>query len=99
MYIILADIEADEKNQENILVARQYASGEGPFQERGAVVSVIGRFWRDYVDMVGTWATWATEVVEGWPDDLTRADPAWGPTDETARRRLPTDPDDWPAPG
>jgi hypothetical protein len=36
---------------------------------------LAGRFLDDVQQMVDRWATWATEVVESWPDDITRAEP------------------------
>jgi PadR family transcriptional regulator AphA len=83
---------AQERNAENIAVARSYVAGTGPFPERAAVLAVVGGFITDFVDMVGTWAEWATTVIEDWPDDPRLAQPAWNVLEEVARRgRGPSD--------
>lgn len=66
---------ADEKDRENVAVARQYLAGEGPFPERAAVLSVMGKFWINYVEAIAEWADWAEGVIEDWPDDLSQAEP------------------------
>ena len=58
--------------------AGRYLEGGGAFPERLAVLSLVGRLQADFNDMVLTWATWAREVVEDWPDDLRAAPPAPG---------------------
>ncbi|WP_240755726.1 PadR family transcriptional regulator [Nocardioides iriomotensis] len=55
--------------------ARAYLAGEGEFHQRSAVTSVGARFLVDFYDLVDRWAAWATEVVQEWPDDPSRADP------------------------
>jgi DNA-binding PadR family transcriptional regulator len=77
---------ARSHDAENIAVARAYADGTGPFPERIAVLAVVGKFMTDFVDMVGAWAQWATGVVDGWPDDPRRAEPAWDVIEAVARR-------------
>jgi DNA-binding PadR family transcriptional regulator len=85
---VLRGIEewAQERNEENIAVARSYLTGTGPFPERFAILSLTGKFLGDYVDMVLHWAQWAISVVEGWPDDLREAEPQWAVMEEYARR-------------
>ncbi|MDQ3642462.1 MAG: PadR family transcriptional regulator [Actinomycetota bacterium] len=58
--------------------AGRYLEGGGTFPERLAVLSLVGRLQADFNDMVLTWATWARDVVEDWPDDLRAAPPAPG---------------------
>ena len=58
--------------------AGRYLEGGGAFPERLAVLSLVGRLQADFNDMVLTWATWAGEAVEDWPDDLRAALPAPG---------------------
>lgn len=83
---------ARRRNEENIAVARSYLAGEGPFPERAAILTLMGRFMVDFVDMVGAWAEWATTVIEAWPDDLRRAEPEWSVWEEVARRGLSEQP-------
>ncbi len=68
---------AEEKDRENVMVARQYRDGEGPFPERAAILSVMGRFWTSYIGVFVEWAEWAEEVIDAWPDDLSQAEPVW----------------------
>jgi DNA-binding PadR family transcriptional regulator len=79
---------AQERNEENIAVARSYVTGTGSFPERAAILSLTGRFMGDYVDMVQQWAEWAISVVEGWPDDLKQAKPERAYLEAFARRGL-----------
>lgn len=68
---------ARDRNAENIAVARSYLAGEGPFPERAAVLSVVGRFLTEFADMVAAWADSATTTIESWPDDPSQAEPDW----------------------
>ena len=77
---------ARERNAENIAVARSYLAGTGPFPERAAVLSVVGRFLTEFADMVDTWADRATTTIETWPDDLSQAEPDWTFMKRLARR-------------
>ena len=77
---------AVERDDENIAVARSYLAGTGPFPERAAVLTVVGRFLTEFADMVTTWAEWAEGVIETWPDDSSRAQPDWEWMIELARR-------------
>ena len=77
---------AEAQDAENIAVARAYVAGAGPFPERAAVLAVTGRFMTDFADMVGTWAQWATGIIQDWPDDPRQAQPSWETLEEVARR-------------
>jgi DNA-binding PadR family transcriptional regulator len=79
---------AADKDRENQAVALQYLAGEGPFPERAAILSIMGKFWTDYVDTIGNWARWAHDVIETWPDDLSTAQPNADVWEEHARRSL-----------
>ena len=77
---ILANLAATrqwvaEQNVENLATARAYLAGEGAFPQRAALNQLAGRFLTDYYAMVDRWATWATAVVEAWPDDPRQANP------------------------
>jgi DNA-binding PadR family transcriptional regulator len=77
---------AKERTEENIAVARSYLAGTGPFPERAAVISVVGRFHTDFADMVANWADWAAGVINTWPDDPSRAQPDWETLKQIAQR-------------
>ena len=78
---------ARDRNAENIAVARSYLAGTGPFPERAAVLSVVGRFLTEFADMVNEWADWATTTIETWPDDPSQAEPDWTFMKRLARRK------------
>ncbi len=64
---------AVERNEDNLVAAREYTSGEGQFQHRAAQNLLVGAFLVEFYRMVAEWADWATEQVEGWPQDPSRA--------------------------
>jgi DNA-binding PadR family transcriptional regulator len=75
---VLANLEAArawvlEQNEENLATARAYLAGEGAFPERAALNQLGGRFLTDFYATVARWVAWATEVVEGWPEDVRAA--------------------------
>lgn len=67
---------AEERNEGNREAARAYLAGTGPFQARTPQHMLGGGFLTEYYRMVAEWADWATVLVEGWPDDPSRAAPA-----------------------
>jgi len=77
---------AQERNAENVAVAGSYLAGTGPFPERAAVLAVVGRFLTDFADMVAEWADWAGGIIEGWPEDPSRAEPDWDTLRQVAQR-------------
>ena len=78
---------AAERDRENATVVRQYLDGEGPFPERQAILTVMGKFWSDYTDAIAGWADWAEAVIAEWPDDLSQAEPRWEVLYDFADRR------------
>ena len=64
---------AQERNSGNLVAARQYAAGEGPYQRRGAQGLIAGAFFTDFYAMVARWADWATEQISDWPEDPAEA--------------------------
>lgn len=77
---------ARERNTLNIAIARAYLAGTGPFPERAAVLSVVGRFHTEFADMISTWADSATTIIETWPEDPSQAEPDWTFMKRVARR-------------
>lgn len=77
---------AEEQNGENKSIIREYAKGVGPFQERAAQNILEGRFLTDFYAMVAQWADWATDQVDGWPEDPRDAVLDQEAMEETARR-------------
>jgi len=66
---------AVERNEVSLATARAYAAGEAEFQERVAINLLGGGFLTEYYRMVASWARWAREVVETWPDNPAEASP------------------------
>jgi DNA-binding PadR family transcriptional regulator len=77
---------AEERNAENVAVARSYVAGAGPFPERAQVLNVVGRFLTEFADMVGDWADWADKTIQAWPEDVRRAEPDWEWMEKVAAR-------------
>jgi DNA-binding PadR family transcriptional regulator len=77
---------AEDHAAENVAVARSYLAGTGPFPERAAILAVVGRFMTDFVDLVGRWAAWASEIIDGWPADPSQAAPDWATFHDIAAR-------------
>jgi PadR family transcriptional regulator, regulatory protein AphA len=80
---IVANLDATrawvlEQNSENLATAQAYLAGQGAFPERAALNQLAGRFLTDFYVMVANWVTWASQVVDSWPDDVRDApfDPA-----------------------
>jgi DNA-binding PadR family transcriptional regulator len=72
---VVANLEAARawvlaQNEENLAAARAYLHGEGAFPERAALNQLPGRFLTELYATVARWVVWATEVVDGWPDDV-----------------------------
>jgi PadR family transcriptional regulator, regulatory protein AphA len=72
---ILANLDAArawvlEQNEENLATARAYLEGRGAFPERAALNQLGGRFLTEFYATVARWIEWASERVDGWPDDV-----------------------------
>ncbi|GIJ61397.1 PadR family transcriptional regulator [Virgisporangium aurantiacum] len=80
---------AAERQRQNIEVAREYVEGAGPFPERTAQDALVAAFLTSYWDAIADWAAEARKTVEGWPEDITKADPPWPFIQELASRDLP----------
>ena len=59
----------------NVGVPHEYLEGRGGYPERLPWLILVGKFLDDFEQMVDRWAAWATSVVEGWPDDISEAEP------------------------
>jgi DNA-binding PadR family transcriptional regulator len=77
---------AQDRQEQNIAVAHGYLAGTGPFPERAAVLSVVGRFHADFADMLTAWADWAQTTIDTWPDDPRKAKPDWNFLQQLAQR-------------
>ena len=80
-------------------VPHEYLDGRGGYPERLPWLILVGQFLTEIERAVDRWTAWAADVVAGWPDDVTKAEPAWDAlaemarhTDELAARRAVTPP-------
>lgn len=53
----------------------EYLEGRGGYPQRLPWLILTGKFLDDVQELTDRWAAWAIEVVESWPDDITRAEP------------------------
>jgi hypothetical protein len=51
-------------------IAREHLAG-GPFPERLAVNTLVGRYLSEVSEATERWADWASEVVGSWPEEMT----------------------------
>jgi len=68
----LAELETKQDALRGIF--REYLDGEEPFPERLHVNVVCYRLIWDYTKAAASWAAWALETVERWPDVTTSTD-------------------------
>jgi DNA-binding PadR family transcriptional regulator len=80
---------AHGKQAEHIAVARNILDSGGPFPQRLPQLVLVGRFLRDFADLVDAWADWAEGIVAGWPDSSEDREPDWPTLDEMAARAVP----------
>ncbi len=80
---------AQQRRAEDAAIAASYLAGTGAFPERAAVLVLVGRYLADLTDMTGSWAQWATDQVEQWPEAVGEAGPAWAALEEIAGRAGP----------
>ncbi len=65
-------------------IPQEYLEGRGGYPERLPWLIVTGRFLDEIDRAVDRWAEWATNVVDTWPDDITKAEPDWTTLEEMA---------------
>jgi DNA-binding PadR family transcriptional regulator len=64
---------AEQANAGNLAAAREYAAGQGPYQDRAAVPMLAGAFFTEFYAMVARWADWAAQQVDTWPENPAEA--------------------------
>jgi DNA-binding PadR family transcriptional regulator len=77
---LLATLDAarhwsDDETLATGYIAKEYLDGRGGFPERLPWLILVGQLLEDFVVMIHDWATWASDVVDDWPDDLSAAAP------------------------
>lgn len=58
-------------------IPHEYLEDRGGYPERLPWILITGQFLTEWEQMIDRWATWALDVVEQWPDDITQAEPSW----------------------
>jgi PadR family transcriptional regulator, regulatory protein AphA len=66
-------------------IPREYLERRGGYPERLPWLILIGKFLDEIEQVVDRWAAWAADVVSGWPDDISQAEPDWEALEEMAR--------------
>ena len=62
---------AVEQNVGNIEAGEKFLTAEdGLYAGRRATTLLLGAFLTDFYKLVADWADWATDEVEGWPEDI-----------------------------
>jgi hypothetical protein len=56
--------------------AQHYLTTGGQFPQRLAVISPVGTLQAQLNHSILSWASWARQIVETWPEDLRAAPPA-----------------------
>jgi PadR family transcriptional regulator AphA len=87
---VLANLDATrvwvvDQNAENLATARAYLEGRSAFPERAALNQLAGRFLTDFYVMVANWVTWASQVVDSWPDEVRDAEFDTGAAEDGVR--------------
>ena len=77
---------ARERCAESLAVGERYRTGSGPFPGRLPELQLTSRFLTDFYLLVADWASWASNIVDAWPDDPRQARPDPGEIAETVRR-------------
>jgi hypothetical protein len=77
---------SDERHRQSADISRSYLEGRGNFPERLPWILLCGQFLEEFDLMVERWTDWATNIVQEWPDDVTKATPALDVLEAQARR-------------
>ena len=65
---------ADDLQDIGRLVAAEYTTGNGPFQDRPHLVAVPFAFLWEYAEFIRRWASWAQQEVRRWPEGTPGSD-------------------------
>jgi len=65
----------DERLEVSAGIAREYLQAQGSFPDRLPWLILTGRLLDEHVLAIRRWADWAADLVETWPDEVTKAEP------------------------
>jgi PadR family transcriptional regulator, regulatory protein AphA len=64
---------AQARCSESLAIGEQYRTSAGPFPGRLPELQLTSRFLTDFYLLVGQWASWASAIVDTWPEDPRQA--------------------------
>jgi DNA-binding PadR family transcriptional regulator len=67
-------------------IPHEYLENRGGYPERLPWILITGQFITEWEQMIDRWSTWAIDLVEQWPDDITQAEPSWDTLQQMANR-------------
>ncbi len=67
-------------------IPHQYLEHQADYPQRLAWNLLVGQFLNEFELMLDRWSTWAINEVERWPDDISKAEPAWAVLQQQADR-------------
>jgi DNA-binding PadR family transcriptional regulator len=79
-----------EENEDRSAAAQniphEYLEDRGDYPERLPWILIVGQFIAEWEQLIDRWSTWAIDLVEQWPDDITQAEPSWDTLQQMADR-------------
>jgi PadR family transcriptional regulator AphA len=72
----------EQRGVDSLDIPKGYLEQRGGFPERLPWLVLTGRLLGELDQALDRWATWATHVVESWPEDLRQAEPEWSALEE-----------------
>jgi DNA-binding PadR family transcriptional regulator len=69
--------ENEDRSAAAQTIPHEYLENRGGYPERLPWILLTGQFLMEWEQMIDRWSTWAIELVETWPDDISEAEPSW----------------------
>ncbi|MGQ0832680.1 MAG: PadR family transcriptional regulator [Microthrixaceae bacterium] len=67
-------------------IPHEYLENRGDYPQRLPWILITGQFIVEWEQLIDRWSTWAIDLVEQWPDDITQAEPSWETLEQMAER-------------
>lgn len=67
-------------------IPHEYLENRGGYPQRLPWILIAGQFITEWEQLIDRWSTWAIDLVEQWPDDITQAEPSWDTLQQMADR-------------
>ena len=75
---------AREQAEESVTIPEDYMAGLGSFSERLPMLILTGKLLHEFQRTIDDWAAWAIDMVNGWPENLSEAEPDWDTLEQLA---------------